>query len=274
MVKILVDSSADCPRDRFDYFAPISVTIGEQNYKDGIDLDANTFYEKLTASEDFPHTAQPSLQDFMDAFEDAKDKGDDLIYFSLSSALSGTYHAACLAKDMVEYDRIYIVDTKTATHMISLLAAYAEKRIAEGAAAPLIVEECEALKSKVKVYAGLDTLEYLRRGGRLGNAAAVIGSLAKIKPIVTVTEEGKVEAIGKGLGVGRAMQFIMEKLMSHEIDERFPVWALYTYGTENVEELKARVEEKGISVAETRQIGSTIGAHIGPGVYAVLFVEK
>ncbi len=274
MVKILVDSASDCSRDRFDYFAPISVTIGEQNYRDGIDLDANSFYEKLTATEDFPHTAQPSLQDFIDIFEQVKENGDELVYFALSSALSGTYQAACLAKDMVEYDGIFIIDTKTATHMIALLATYAEKRIGEGATAAEIADECELLKSRVKVYAGLDTLEYLRRGGRLGNAAAVIGSLAKIKPIVTVTEEGKVEAIGKGLGVGRAMQFIIEKLSAHEIDESFPVWALYTYGTENVEELKTRIAEKGISVSETRQIGSTIGAHIGPGVYAVMFVEK
>lgn len=274
MIKILVDSASDCKRDTFDYFAPISVTIDDKDYKDGIELDADTFYGILTSTEDFPHTAQPSLQDFLDAFEDVKAAGDELIYFALSSALSGTYHAACLARDMAEYDKIYIIDTKTATHMIWLLADYASRRIAEGAAAEEIVSECEELKSKIKVLAGLDTLEYLRRGGRLSNASAIIGSLAKIKPIITVSEEGKVEAIGKGLGVGRAMQMIMEKLSDFEIDERFPLYALYTYGTENVEELKSRLAAAGHSVADTLQIGSTIGAHIGPGVYAVMFVAK
>ncbi len=274
MIKILVDSSSDCKSDSFDYFAPISVTIDGIDYKDGIELDADKFYDILTHTEDFPHTAQPSLQDFLDIFEEVKQSGDELIYFALSSALSGTYQAACLAREMAEYDGVYIIDTKTATHMIGILADYAEKRAAEGANTAEIVAECEELKGKIKVLAGLDTLEYLRRGGRLGNAAAIIGSLAQIKPIITVTEEGKVEAIGKGLGVGRAMQFIMEKLSSFEVDERFPMWALYTYGTDNVEELKSRLSNAGYTVDDTRQVGSTIGAHVGPGVYAVMFVAK
>ncbi|MBR6693639.1 MAG: DegV family protein [Clostridia bacterium] len=276
MVKILVDSSSDCKKEEglFDYFVPISVTIDGKDYKDGVELDADTFYEILTSCGDFPHTAQPSIQDMVDIFEEVKEAGDELIYFALSSALSGTYQAACLAKEMADYDGIYIIDTKTATHMIGLLVSYARGRINEGASAKEIVEECEELKSKVRVLAGLDTLEYLRRGGRLGNASAVIGSLAKIKPIITVTEEGKVEAIGKGLGVGRAMQMVIEKLSDYELDDRFPLYAIYTYGTENVEDLKSRLHFAGYRVADTRQVGSTIGAHIGPEVYGIVFVVK
>ena len=276
MIKILVDSSSDCKKESslFDYFAPISVTIDGKNYKDGVELDADTFYEILTNCGDFPQTAQPSIQDLLDVFEEVKESGDELIYFALSSALSGTYQVACLAKDMAEYDGIHIFDTKAATHMIGILVDYAKKRIAEGASAAEIVSECESLRQRIKIYAGLDTLEYLRRGGRLGNASAVIGSLAKIKPIITVTGEGKVEAIGKGLGVGRAMQFILDKLSELELDEDFPLYAAYTYGTENVEDLKSRLNYAGYKVAETRQIGSTIGAHIGPGVYAVICVTK
>ena len=175
---------------------------------------------------------------------------------------------------MADYEGIYIVDTKTATHMIGVLVKYARKRLKEGATVSETVSECEALKSKVKVFAGLDTLEYLRRGGRLSNASAMIGSLAKIKPIITVTEEGKVENIGKGIGVGRAMQMIIEKLDGIELDDRFPVYALYTYGSENIEDFRSRLNYAGYKTAEILQIGSTIGAHIGPEVYAVMFVTK
>ncbi|MBR3593083.1 MAG: DegV family protein [Clostridia bacterium] len=274
MIRILVDSASDCAPGAYDYFMPISVSLDGNDYKDGVTLTADKFYEILTSTEDFPRTAQPSPQEFLDLFEEVKQNGDELIYFALSSSLSGTYQGANMAAAMTEYDGIYIIDTRTATHMIGVLAEYAKRRVDEGAKATDIVAECEELKSKVKVLAGLDTLEYLRRGGRLGNASAVIGSLAKIKPIITVTEEGKVEAIGKGLGVGRAMQMIMEKLSECEIDDRFPIYALYTYGTENVEELKERLSAAGYNVSDTRQVGSTIGAHIGPGVYAVMFVIK
>ena len=160
MVKIMVDSSSDCKKEEglIDYFVPISVTIDGKDYKDGVNLTADEFYGLLTSSEDFPHTAQPSIQDMLDIFEEVKTAGDELIYFALSSALSGTYQAACLAKEMADYEGIYIVDTKTATHMIGTLVRYARNRLEEGATASEIVSECEALKSKVKVFAGLDTL--------------------------------------------------------------------------------------------------------------------
>lgn len=276
MIKIMVDSASDC-RDQtslYDYFIPLNVQIGGHDYKDGVDLDRDTFYQLLTTSGEFPKTSQPSPDDFLRYFKDAKRSGDEILYFCLSSALSGTYQSACIAKDMAEYDGIYIIDTRAVTHMISYLASYARQLIGDGLSAAEIAEKCDSLKTKVKVLAGLDTLEYLYKGGRLSRASAAVGEIAGIKPIVTVTEEGTVNAGSKAIGLNRAVQTIVTKMGSFEIDANFPIYTAYTYGIENVEKLESKLSAAGYSPADRLQVGSTIGAHVGPGVYGVLFVIK
>ena len=275
MIKIMVDSASDC-RDNniFDYFIPITVELDGRSYQDGIDLDNNTFYDLLTTTEEFPKTSQPSPDAFLQIFTEAKNNGDEILYFALSGSLSGTFQSASIAKAMAEYDDIYIIDTKSATHMIGYYAAYAKTLIAQGLSASLIAAECESLKGKIKVFAGLDTLEYLYKGGRVSRAAATVGEVAGIKPVITITEEGTVNAGSKAIGINRAIQTILTKTGSFEVDNRFPMYSLYTYGTENVEKLETKLAAAGYNPQERLQIGSTIGAHTGPGVYGVLFVTK
>ena len=136
-----------------------------------------------------------------------------------------------------------------------------------------IVDKCEELKGKIKLYAGVDTLEYLYKGGRLSRASATVGELTGIKPIITVSD-GRVEVVAKALGKARAMNTLLEKIKSHKINTDFPVYSLYTYGTENIEALEEKLKQNGYNIADRLQVGSTIGAHVGPGVYAVMFVEN
>lgn len=275
MIKIMVDSASDCRKEDnlFDLFVPLAINIDGKEYLDGVDIDSDTFYDLLLNAKNFPFTSQPATQTFVDIFEQIKANGDELIYFPISSNLSGTYQGAVLAKSMVEYDKIYIVDSLGATHMIGLLTQVANEMRANGSTAEEIVEKCENLKTKIKVFAGVDTLEYLRKGGRLSNASAIVGEIAKIKPIIEVLD-GKVEAIGKCIGKNRAMQFLLNKVSEYEIDESYPFYSLYTYGIENCEYMEAKLTEAGYKISERRQVGSTIGTHVGPGVYAVLFVTK
>lgn len=276
MIKLLVDSASDCRNGAYsyDHYIPITLNLGGSEYQDGVNLDSDTFYQLLTQSDGFPSTSQPSPQAFLDVFEQVQADGDELICFCLSSALSGTYQSACMARSMTGYDGIHIIDTKAATHMIGILVEFAASRIAAGDSAEEIVRQCEALRSKVRVYAGLDTLEYLYRGGRLSRTSAAVGGLAGIKPVITVTEDGQVAAVGKCLGRNKAIQFLMDKLKASDLDERFPVCSLYSCGTENCQRLEERLAEAGSPAARRLQIGPTIGAHIGPGAFAVLFVEK
>ena len=278
MIRILVDSSADFEMHEIKElkmdFIPISVTLGEENYKDGVDLNKDKLYEMLAGTELFPKTAQPSPADFVEIFEEVKNSGDELIYLSLSSGLSGTYQSAMLAKSMVEYDGIYLVDSLTATHVIRILAEYAVRLREEGLACKDIVAKLESVKSRCKVIAGLDTLEFLCRGGRVSRAAAAIGELANLKPIISVSEEGKIKVIGKCVGRLKATSFLIKQLEDMGVDTAFPLYTIYTYGTENVEKLEEKLAKANVNVAGRQQIGATVGAHVGPGAFGMVFVEK
>lgn len=275
MTKIMVDSSCDCQEEKLhDYFQPIAVTLDGKNYFDGVDLSRSEFYELLTTSEDFPKTAQPSPQSFLDVFEQVKERGEELVYLSLSSALSGTYQTACIAKEMVDYDGIYIVDSHLATHCLHMMVLYAHQLVTSGCTGAEIAEKCSSFRDRIHVFAGLDTLEYLRRGGRIGPAAALIGDIANIKPILTITDDGRVDSIAKAIGLGRAISTIVTKAASYEIDPHFPIWSMITVGLENSEKLEDALAKKGIAVTQRQQVGPTVGAHLGPGLYGVIFVSK
>lgn len=275
MVKIMLDSSSDCRVSHpHDYCVPMSVDIGGRVYKDGVDLRPQRFYKLLTTVEEFPKTSQPSPEEFAACFQQVKDAGDELVYLGLSSALSGTIQSATIAKEMVEYDRIHIVDTKTATHMIGLLARYAQKLVSDGLSGAEIAVKVLEVRQRQVIYAGLQTLEYLYKGGRLSRASAAVGTIANIKPIITVSEEGKVESFAKGIGVKRAIQTIVKQVQSYEIDEQFEIWSLCSVDNENCEALEEALAQIGHPVAGRMQVGPTIGAHVGPGVYGITFIKK
>lgn len=274
MIKILVDSSSDCNLQDgiVDLIVPISVNIDGKEYSCGIDLTSDEFYKLLQQCKEFPRTSQPSPQAFIEIFEQAKNDGDQLIYLCLSSRLSGTYQGALIAKEMVDYDDIYIIDTLGVTHIIGVMASFARNLINQGFNAGEIVDKCEELKGKIKLYAGVETLEYLYKGGRLSYASATVAEVAGIKPVLEL-REGKVQTLGKCLGKIRAMNFILDKIKDCKVNPDFPMISLYTYGTENVESLEQKLKDNGYKIADRLQVGSTIGTHVGPGVYAVAFVE-
>ncbi len=278
MIRILVDSSSDYSIEEirqkgFD-LVPISIAIGEKSYVDGFDMGRDEFYEILQKSSDFPKTSQPSPQAFLDIFEDVKAKGDELIGIILSSELSGTFQTAQMAKNMVGYDKIYLIDSRSATYTIKVMADYALQLRNEGKAAPEIVRKLEAIKSRVKVLAALNTLEFLGRGGRISKAAAAIGDLANIKPIITVTVEGGIGILGKCLGKNKAIMSIIRHMEELGVDNRFPSYTIYSYGDENCVAFEDKLHREGIRTANRLQIGSTIGTHIGPGAFGIVFVSR
>jgi DegV family protein with EDD domain len=275
MVKIMLDSSSDSRNTHpCDYYIPLTVDIGGRAYKDGVDLRAQKFYRLLTTTAEFPKTSQPSPEDFMEAFSEVKEQGDQLIYITVSAALSGTYQSANIAKSMAEYDEIYIVDSGAASHMIGMLAHHADQLRSNGLSAPEIVEALQKLRQRQVLYAGLQTLEYLQKGGRLSKTSAAVGTIANIKPIISISADGKVESFAKAIGVKRAIATIVKQVQSSEIDTDFPVWSLCTVDDANCEALETALMDAGIPVAGRMQVGPTIGAHVGPGVYGVTYVRK
>ena len=277
MIRFLVDTASDYTVEEIKAkgmeIVPMHITFGEADYRDGYDLTKDRFYELLTSNEAFPKTSQPTPQDFVDIFEEAEEKGDELICILLSSKLSGTFQSAMLAKNIVEYDKIHLVDSLGATHMIRFMTDYAQELAEAGKTAKEIVAELDEMKSKIKVLAVVDTLEYLCKGGRVNKATAAIGEVAKVKPMITVAE-GEVAVIGKSLGKNKAIGNLLKALEECEVDERFPIYSLSTLGTENCEAFEKRLTDAGYSFKERLQIGATIGTHVGPGVFGMIFVTK
>ena len=252
----------------------MSISIGEESYIEGQNLQRDEFYELLETSEAFPKTSQPSPQAFAEIFEEVKKTGDELICVLISSSLSGTYQSATIAKDIVEYENIHIIDSHTATCCIKVLVDYGLKLRDEGKNAQEIVTAMEELKHKIKVVAMVDTLEYLCRGGRLSKTAATVGEIAKIKPVITLSDEGNIEVIGKCIGKIKAMNFILKHLQKTVIDTDFPIYSIYTHCIKNAEKFEGKLVEQNYRLKNRLQIGATIGTHVGGGAFGLIYVEK
>jgi len=278
-IRIITDSAADYSAQEIERRGitciPMSVSFGEENYKDGVDLTKEEFFEKLTTYQEFPKTAQPSPTVFIDCFKEAKEAGDTVIIILISSELSGTIQAANMAKNMVEYDGVYIVDSKTATLGMRILVDRALVLREQGKTAEEIVEELEELRSRIRLYAGLDTLEYLQKGGRLSKSQAVIGNLVNLKPTITVSQEGTVEVCGKQIGMRQAYKQIAKILEEDAPDVEYPIYFLYSYDKKNCVGFIQYLQKKGIDFGapKLRGIGATIGSHIGTGAFGIVYVK-
>ena len=180
MVRIIVDSGSDLlpevAKERGIEVLPLLANVDGTEYRDGIDLGRDSFYELLEETGSFPKTSQVSPHTFAEAFREAREAGDEVIALTLSSALSGTYQSAKLAQAMVGEEGIYVIDSLSATYVIALVAEYACALRDEGLSTKQIVSEIERFKGRVKLVAVLDTLEYLQRGGRLPNVSARLRS--------------------------------------------------------------------------------------------------
>ena len=277
----MTDSAADYTpqelKEKKIICVPLSVSFGTETFYDRTDIDTDAFYNRLMEGNVLPKTSQPSPDQYLVYFEQARKNGDDIICVTISSALSGTYQCASIAKEMADYDNIYIIDSLTATVPQRIIVDFIRSMIDKGHPALEIIGAVEVFKSRVKVLAMVDTLEYLYKGGRLTAAQAFIGDALNMKPLITVTEDGKVSAFGKAMGKCRAYKTLLAKLEENPPDENIPVVFLYSYDEENCIEFKKKFANKFPHLKYEEKfvnIGSAVGAHIGPGAVAVAYVEK
>lgn len=279
MIRIVVDSSADYSLEELKQkqidLIPLIIQLDGNSYRGGIDISADEIYELLLSGSSFPTTSQPSPQDFLDLFEQTKKDGDALIYITLSGGLSGTVQTATMMKEMTDYSEIYVIDSLNGTHAIRLIVDYACKLREEGCSAHDIAKKVRELVPRVQLFAGMDTLEFVYKGGRLNKATAMIGELANLKPIITLTrDEGKMSIIGKCIGKNKAFAFLTKTVASKEIDPDFPIYAIYSRDCENAKKLAQKLETIGVVCDDYLALGATLGVHIGPDAFGVVFVEK
>ncbi|WP_138269161.1 DegV family protein [Anaerofustis stercorihominis] len=279
-VKILTDSSSDYEayeiKEKNIEVVPIAVSFGEEHYLDGVDLDKDTFYKKLESSSEFPKTAQPTPNEFLEYFNKAKENNDDLVVILLSSGLSGTVQSANIAKDMCEYDNIFIIDSVHAVTGVRMLVDSAIKLRDEGKSGKEIYNEILVLTTKVRSVVMVDTLEYLHKGGRLTKAQATLGEAVNMKPIISIDELGKLYMKDKSLGKTRAYKKIIKLFKSFDIDTSYPVYFPYSNEKSNCEELVKKLKAMDIDVDEKYMynIGPTVGAHLGSGTFGFTMVVK
>ena len=278
MIRILTDSAAEFTKAELEQhgidLVALHVTFGEENLSDDDSLSSEVFWRRLMAGEN-PKTSQPAPAAFVAPFEAAKESGDELVCVLLSSALSGTVQSAMLARSLVEDAPVYIVDSLLAATALKLLVLRACQLRDEGLSAGDIARELETFKTRIRLYACLNTLEYLARGGRIPKAAASLGTLVQLKPIITLTPDGHVGLAGKGMGLHRATDALIRMACEHQPDPRFPILPIYTHKTDNCAAFVRKLAQTGFPcrIEDAQSIGPTISTHIGPGAFGVVYVE-
>jgi DegV family protein with EDD domain len=277
-IRIIVDSTADIMPEYKDRvrIVPLTVHFGEEEYIDGVDINHNTFYQKLIESDVLPTTSQANPEAFAKEYEDAKKANETCIVLALSSKLSGTYQSARIAA--ADYDNVYVIDAETIAIGTAILTELAFRYIDQGLDVKTVVEKIEEEKKKIIIVALVDTLEYLHKGGRLSKSVTVAGAVLNIKPVLSVIG-GDINALGKAMGSKRGNNMLTQEIeKAGGVDFSKPVLLGYS-GISDALLLKYIEDNRPLwenELDEVRYtcIGSVIGTHAGPGAIAVAFFKK
>lgn len=277
-IKIITDSTCDIDINKQNELdieiIPLLVRFGEKEYKDGIDISRSEFYKMLRNSEVLPTTAQINPNRFYEVFKKYVDNGDDIVCVFISGRMSGTCQSAAIARDMLNAENIYIVDSRNVTLGLSLMVYEAIELRKKGLTAVEMFHELERLVKKVKLLAMVDTLEYLRKGGRLSSTAAFIGSVFNIKPIITA-KEGLIAVAGKERGQKAAMKFIANKMLIEKPESGHKMVIGHSDSPNLMENLKIILSEAvNIKNSEEVELGPVVGVHAGPGCAGLAYITE
>ena len=278
MVHIITDSAADLEPREYKALGvtciPLGVAFGDAEYRDNLELSKERFYELLLGGGEFPKTSQAAPAVLEEIFASVREQGDEAVYITLSSGLSGTYQTACMVREDSEYAGHFVFDGKNATGGQRLLVEYACRLRDEGMDAAGIVAGLESIRDRIELYAVVNTLEYLHKGGRISHAVYTLGSMAQIKPIISVDAEGKIGLPGKAIGIRKGMDFLCKRLAARKPDGEHPLYVMYTNNRSVGEQLAKFLASKGWEVPDERiiQVGAAIGAHIGPDACGIVYV--
>lgn len=281
-IVILTDSASDIDasvRESLGIVAvPFKVMFGPETYQDGVTISSTAFFEKLSQSSVLPTTSQPSPLEFAEAYKAIYEKyGKDvqIIAIMLSAALSGTYQSAMIAKSMLEESiDITVIDSRKASYVHGMICVDAAKAAQEGKSKQQILDRIDRYLDEVQVYFIVDTLEFLQKGGRIGRAAAVIGSLLNIKPILTLDPVGYVSAFDKVRGTKKALNRVLEALQEYSQGKPVKAAVLHSSVPDQAAEILERIKQEfQVADSHLEEIGPVIGTHTGPGLLGIVMVK-
>jgi len=277
-IQIFTDSTGDIPRSMQKELGisilPLTVRFGDEEYKDGIDLSLDDFYAKLVKAKTLPTTSQVPVGEFIKKFRLALDAGDEVLGIFLASQLSGTYQSAVMAKEYLKSDKIHLVDSQIATLGIAAQVYEAIKMRDAGMLAEEIAEELRCLQSKQKLFAILETLKYVKMGGRLSATKAIMGNILHIRPIVMI-QGGKVVLVHLAKGTKNALRWVYDEVAKSKIDYGRKIFVGHSRHPaildSFIEQFKEKLPRRFYDVWE---LGITVGTYGGPGLVGITYFEE
>jgi DegV family protein with EDD domain len=274
VVRIVTDSTADLTAEQQQAagitVVPLNVHFGDQVFRDHVDLSTDEFFRRLKASPQLPRTSQPSVGAFEEAFRKLREGGDEIVSVHLSSKVSGTYNSALMAAQSVGEGKIDVVDSLSTSMALGFMALEGAKLARAGRDRQAVSECLRGLVPKARVICVVDTLTYLERGGRIGKARALLGSLLNVKPILQL-KDGEVVPLGRARGRPQALNRLVELL---ERDGKVSQLAImHGAARADAEQLRERVASTypGVDIQLT-EIGAVLGTHTGPGVIGFTYL--
>ncbi len=276
--RIIVDSTADLTPEYKSRVSvvPLTVRFGEEEYIDGVTIGHKAFYEKLIESDVLPATSQATPDAFMKELKKAKEAGEAAVVITLASKFSGTYQSAAIAA--AEYKNVYVIDSASVTVGTGILVELALRLLDEGKDAGEIARILEEEKKKIIIVALVDTLEYLKKGGRISKAVAFAGGVLNIKPVLSVID-GEINMLGKARGSKAGNNLLVQEIeKAGGIDFSKPVLLGYSGISDSLLlkyiEDSRHIWEGNLDEVRYTTVGSVIGTHAGPGAVAVAFFKN
>jgi DegV family protein with EDD domain len=270
-IAIVTDSTCDLPRElvaqRRISVVPLTVTLDGRSYQDGVDIDAPQFYLRLEAGGGAATTSQPSPGTFVETYEALLKEHPTVISLHISERLSGTLASAQQAARMVDAQRVHVIDSQVVSMPLGLLVLAAAELAGGEAPVEVVVQRLLELRSQLTTFFTVASLEYLRRGGRIGSASALLGSVLQVKPLLAIAE-GQVSPVERVRTYDRAIARVIE--LARAVDRGHGICAIVGHAAR--EESAARIAEALEPVAETlltQSLGPVVGAHAGPGTVGV-----
>lgn len=281
MIRILTDSAADLTlvdRERPGVVVvPLQVVFADgDTAMDGVDITGDAYYERIKREEKLPHTSQPTPDQFIEVFEQAREAGDEVVAVLLSSTLSGTYQCARLAAETCEFDDLWLVDSRTGSQGEALLVREALRlRDEEGRTAEEIAAALEQLKARIRILGIVDSLKHLHKGGRLPAAVALVGGALGIKPVLSVVD-GEIKLADTARGRPGALVALFKQIdKMGGVDPRYGYVLLYSDEKSAVAPIHRYLHDHlHLTGGRVAQLGAVIGTHIGPGCAALVFVAQ
>jgi EDD domain protein, DegV family len=279
VIHIVTDSTSDLTPQLLQeagvedtvHIVPLTVHFGDEEYRDGVDLSRERFYQMLTQREEMPRTSQPSPAAFADVYREISQPGDTILSLHISSKLSGTHQSAALASRQFEDREIEVVDTRSVSLGLGLIVLEAAKAAKEGRGKQEILAEVRRRIASIRILFVVDTLEYLHKNGRIGKAQALVGGLLNVKPLLAL-EDGIVAPVEKVRGKAKARERMLERLFEEVPPESLEMGAvLHAAASSEAREVLQRLQERYPGRRfYVEELGPTVGTHAGPGTLGVV----